>query len=95
MKIYISFLFVYFQLLVIDVLTREQMIIPMLHGSPYSVMPQACAGVHDIAINQSRTLLATNGENPNHLAVYRLPTLDPVLLGEVRCYAKNSALFLG
>ncbi|KAK3732893.1 hypothetical protein QZH41_012660 [Actinostola sp. cb2023] len=70
------------KLLVLDVLTKERMIIPMLQGSRHSIMPQASAGVHDISINQSRSLLATNGENPNHLAIYRLPTLDPVLIGE-------------
>lgn len=64
-------------------MTKERVFIPMLEGSPCATPQAVSAGVHDIALNPSRTMLASNGDNPNHLAVYKLPTFDPVCVGEV------------
>ena len=73
--------------MVYDVVTEKIDQIPSLHGlrDPNSETPQVDSsnGIHALQINPSRTLLATGAKNSNEIAFYRLPTLDPVCVGQV------------
>lgn len=77
--------FVSSQLLVIDLVDCRITPIPSLKSSDES-LPAVCpCGIHSIKMNPSGTLLATGAEHTNDLAVYKLPTFDPVYVGEVSC----------
>jgi WD repeat-containing protein 40A len=72
-----------------DVQTKHLTQIPSLAPSPRSSPPDWQCGIHAIQMNPSRSLLATGGGNPNDVAIYQLPTLDPLCVGEVRYYISN------
>lgn len=67
--------------MVYDVNMRRVDAIPTLLGNRTCSI-ESQNGIHAIKINPSRTLLATGARNSADIAVYRLPTLDPVCIGE-------------
>lgn len=70
------------KLMVLDLHKGSLDHIPSLKSTSNSTPAQCPCGIHSIAVNPSRTMLATGAENTNDLAVYKLPTFDPICVGE-------------
>ncbi|ELT97249.1 hypothetical protein CAPTEDRAFT_101926 [Capitella teleta] len=70
------------KLFVVDVRTKQMRQIPSLDSSSNSNPAESPCGIHCIDINPSGRLLATGGVNVNDVAVYKLPTFDPLAVGE-------------
>lgn len=68
--------------MVLDIKTGKQVKIACLKTSGSFTPDMTPCGIHAIEVNPSRTLLATGAEKANELAVYRVPTFDPVCVGE-------------
>ncbi|XP_003461423.1 DDB1- and CUL4-associated factor 12-like protein 2 [Cavia porcellus] len=72
-------------LFVVDVYSDHVTPIPLLQGRRNTrLRVQPASGIRAIELNPSKTLLATGGENSNSLAVYQLPMLDPLCVGNHR-----------
>ena len=85
MHIFISVCLVYcLQLLVLEVDTNKLFSIPLLSNSQTTNNLSSC-GIHDIGISPTDHYVATSGQNPNDLALYKYPTFDPLLIGQVSC----------
>lgn len=69
-------------LFVINTVSSNNWNIPVLRGSEDTPQPSKNCGIHSIAMNQTGTILATGGENPNNIAAYKLPSMDPICVGE-------------
>lgn len=78
-----------FQLMVYDVVTQKLDQIPLLRESVPGVPQDQQCGIHAAQINPSRTLLATGAKISSEIAIYRLPTMDPVCVGEVKYYVTS------
>ena len=48
-----------------------------------SVLSPSSCGIHSIQCSPGNSRLATSGHNPNHLAIYTLPNLNPYVIGKV------------
>lgn len=70
------------KLVIMDLATGAMDQIPSLKSSTNSRAAMCPCGIHSIAVNPSRTMLATGAENTNDLAIYKLPTFDPICVGE-------------
>ena len=71
------------QLFVYHLEKKIRVNIPLLQGDATATSTPENCGIHSIAINPSRTLLATGGVNPSHIGIYRLPSFEPLLVCEV------------
>ncbi|XP_071795255.1 DDB1- and CUL4-associated factor 12-like isoform X2 [Asterias amurensis] len=76
-------------LVVLDVNTGQQCRLPIIKSRTGRVFENcmfaqslAFGGIHSIASNPSNTLLATGADNPDNVAIYKLPSFDPLYLGE-------------
>lgn len=69
------------KLVVLDTVTGKYSIQSPLKSHPNSKNIQNHCGIHSISINPSGTYLATGAEHVNDIAVYSLPSLEPVLVG--------------
>ena len=54
-----------------------------MKGSGHIPLPDKNCGIHSISKNENNTKLATGALNPNSIGFYRLPSLEPICLGEV------------
>ena len=70
------------KLLEINVQTNLKREIPLMRSPIPRDLPEQSAGVHAIALNPSRSFLATGGINVNDLALYTLPDYEPYAVGE-------------
>ena len=76
-----------------DTRTGQMTMIPTLQSSEESIAAQQPCGIHGISINPSGTMLATGASNTNDIGVYKLPTFDPLCVGEVSVLIMHDVLW--
>jgi hypothetical protein len=71
------------QLFLIDVGDGRKLEIPRLSkAGPLPSSTNSC-GIHSVSVSHGGEYIATGGHNPNYLALYSLPHILPLALGEV------------
>ena len=78
-----TFFLFFLQLIVQNIVNQAKWEIPLLKGSGNIPLPDKNCGIHSISINETNTKIATGAINPNSTGIYRLPSLEPICLGEV------------
>ena len=79
----INFAYMIFQLFLIDIKDGNKWEIPRLCTSGPVPSSTTSCGIHSISISPGGEYVATGGQNPNYLAIYSLPQILPLTLGEV------------
>eukprot|EP00111_Clytia_hemisphaerica_P002506 TCONS_00007161-protein len=69
-------------LIVQNITSQSKWEIPLMKGSGHIPIPDKNCGIHSISKNENNTKLATGALNPNSIGFYRLPSLEPICLGE-------------
>jgi len=69
-------------LVVQNIVSGSKWGIPLMQGSGKIPFPDKNCGIHSISVNKDYSKLATGALNPNSIGFYRLPTLEPICLGE-------------
>lgn len=69
--------------MVFDIRTQKHVQIPPIESLSFDIRSIQSPGIRSIEINPSRSLLATSAKDSTDIAVYRLPTLDPLCIGKV------------
>eukprot|EP00842_Homolaphlyctis_polyrhiza_P006318 jgi/Hompol1/6688/HPOL_002538-RA len=60
---------------------QQQVTTPRPNANTGQLLVQNCAGIHSIAINPSRSLIAVGGSKPNEsIQIFQLPTFEPYAL---------------
>lgn len=70
------------KLLVYDINKRKVENLPCLVSADNSRSPEHQSGIHAVEINPSRTYLATGAQNSRDIAIYKLPSLEPLCVGD-------------
>lgn len=71
------------RLMILDTKTKKLLELDNLRSTSATHPPlDDLCGIHGIAVNPSRTRLATGASNPNDTAVFELPSLEPLCVGE-------------
>ena len=72
----------YSQLFVVNTENGSILDIPRLRLEDSDRSVLSC-GIHAISVSDERRYLAAGGVDPTHLAIYGLPELQPMAIGEV------------